>query len=458
MPPRTQPQPPQPDGVMGAVFDLVIGGTFRLLWWLVSHPLTLVCLAAPGLLVIAHPAAGAIPVLLLLVLLGWRLLRRPSFDRWVGRRLRRRWRKVWRYEFRWRSVMTWNGLTLREGTRNHYPRLVALRCTEHGDRLRLRMLLGQTPETYEQAADALAHAFGARTCQVRRDSPGVIWLELQHTDTLVRTIPALPIPTTPDLGALPVGVLEDGRPWVVGLRGTHVLIAGVTGSGKGSVIWSLIRAAAPLVHVGVVQLWVIDPKGGMELGLGRPLFTRFAADEFEEMADLLDEAVAVMKHRARRLAGTTRLHEPTPDDPMVVLVIDEVANLTAYLPDRKLRERISQALGVLLTQGRAVGVNVIAALQDPRKEILGFRNLFPTRIALRLDEPQQVDMVLGDGARDRGAQCHLIPDTQPGVAYVRLDGHAEPFRTRASYSTDEDIRGLARDYPVQAPIPERRAA
>jgi len=29
-------------------------------------------------------------------------------------------------------------------------------------------------------------------------------------------------------------------------------------------------------------------------------------------------------------------------------------------------------------------------------------DLFPDRIAMRLDEPEQVDMVLGDGARDRG--------------------------------------------------------
>ena len=41
------------------------------------------------------------------------------------------------------------------------------------------------------------------------------------------------------------------------------------------------------------------------------------------------------------------------------------------------------------------------------------------RIAMRLDEPEQVDMVLGDGARDRGAACELIstdPATGAGVA------------------------------------------
>jgi S-DNA-T family DNA segregation ATPase FtsK/SpoIIIE len=53
----------------------------------------------------------------------------------------------------------------------------------------------------------------------------------------------------------------------------------------------------------------------------------------------------------------------------MVAVIDELANLTAYLPDRKLRDRIGHAVSLLLTQGRAVRVAVAAALQGPRKDV-----------------------------------------------------------------------------------------
>ena len=112
-----------------------------------------------------------------------------------------------------------------------------------------------------------------------------------------------------------------------------------------------------------------------------------------------------------------------------MVLVDEVAFLTAYQPDRKLRERIMNALATLTTQGRAVGYCVVAALQDPRKEVLTIRNLFPDRIAMRLDEPEQVDMVLGDGARDRGAACELIssdPATGAGVAFVRLEVRPGP--------------------------------
>jgi len=57
-----------------------------------------------------------------------------------------------------------------------------------------------------------------------------------------------------------------------------------------------------------------------------------------------------------------------------------------------------------------------------------------------------VDMVLGDGARDRGAACELIPTdpaTGAGVAYVRLEGDPDPVRTRAGWVSDADIRTLA---------------
>jgi S-DNA-T family DNA segregation ATPase FtsK/SpoIIIE len=129
-----------------------------------------------------------------------------------------------------------------------------------------------------------------------------------------------------------------------------------------------------------------------------------------------------------------------------VLIIDELAALTAYLTDRKVRDRIRESLSLLLSQGRAVGVHVVAALQDPRKEVLSFRDLFPTRIALRMTEPEQCDLVLGDGARDRGALCDLIPETSPGIGFVVLDGVREPVRVRFSYLDDAQVDELAADY------------
>ena len=173
---------------------------------------------------------------------------------------------------------------------------------------------------------------------------------------------------------------------------------------------------------------------------------------------MLEEAVAGMQARAAMFAGKHREHTPTAEHPFTVILVDEVAFLTAYLSDRAIRDRIKAALATLTTQGRAVGYCVIAALQDPRKEVMNIRNLFPDRIAMRLDEPEQVDMVLGDGARDRGASCELIstdPAVGAGVAFVRLEADPDPVRVRAGWVTDADIRDMA-DQCVRdtAPPPE----
>jgi S-DNA-T family DNA segregation ATPase FtsK/SpoIIIE len=202
-----------------------------------------------------------------------------------------------------------------------------------------------------------------------------------------------------------------------------------------------------------VQVWALDPKGGIELAPGAAMFTRFAHDP-EPMVELIEGAAALVQERAARMRGITRLHEPSTSEPFVLLVIDELAFLTAYMPDRALSKRMASALSVVLSQGRAVGVSVMGAVQDPRKEIVAMRDLFPTRIALRLTERGQVDMVLGDGARERGAHCDRIPEATPGVGYVLVDGHREPVRIRAAHVTDADIHAMRDTYPAPTRMAE----
>src|SRR5258707_6423122 len=146
---------------------------------------------------------------------------------------------------------------------------------------------------------------------------------------------------------------------------------------------------------------------------------------------MLESAVSGMQARAGLLAGKQRDHTPTTEHPFVMVLVDEVAFLTAYHPDKNLRDRVKAALATLTTQGRAAGYCVVAALQDPRKEVMSIRNLFPDRIAMRLDEPPQVGMVTGGGARDRGATADLIssdPAIVARVAFVRLETDPDPVR------------------------------
>jgi DNA segregation ATPase FtsK/SpoIIIE, S-DNA-T family len=242
----------------------------------------------------------------------------------------------------------------------------------------VRLVSGQAPADFAARAESIAHGFRAHLCRVRTGRPGAVVLELVRRDALADPMPALPVPQTTDLSALPVGRREDGAPFTMRLRGTHLLIAGATGAGKGSYLWGLIRAMLPAMAAGLVSPWACDPKL-MELAFGRALFDRYgryAADP-GDIASLLEDAVCGMQARALLFAGKQRDHTPTTEHPFVVILVDEIAFLTAYQADRKLKERILAALATLTTQGRAVGYCVVAALQDPRKEVLNIRNLFP---------------------------------------------------------------------------------
>jgi DNA segregation ATPase FtsK/SpoIIIE, S-DNA-T family len=324
--------------------------------------------------------------------------------------------------------------------------LVKVTSTRYVDRVAVRLVSGQCTADFAARADNLAHGFRALLCRARTARSGAVVLEFVRRDALAAPIPALPIPGHADLKALPVGRREDGLPWLVRLHGTHVLIAGATGAGKASLLWGLVRAMFPAMRVGLVRVLAADPKL-MELAYGRVIFDTYGAYAADPAAivAMLEAAVADMQARAAVFAGVQRDHTPTREHPFVVVLVDEVAFLTAYQPDRKLRERVMNALATLTTQGRAVGYAVVAALQDPRKDVLTIRNLFPDRIAMRLDEPEQVDMVLGDGARDRGAACELIspdPAVGAGVAFVRVEADPDPVRVRAGWVTDTDIQDM----------------
>ena len=424
---------------------------FRLLRFAVRHPvLDAVCAGVAmlwinaGWAVVAGLAGGVLAGLTLL-----RAIRPDCFARFVGTPARCRWR-WWFYRRHWHAVMTITRLAPAYQGRIMLPVLGRVAATGFVDRVSVALVSGQSPADFANRAEGLAHGFRAHLGRVRTNVPGTVVLELVRRDALAEPMPALPVPHEVNLRALPVGRCEDGSTFAVRLHGTHLLIAGATGAGKGSYLWGMVRAMLPAMADGLACVNACDPKL-MELAFGRALFDRYgryAADP-ADIAELLEDAVSDMQLRARLFAGRQRDHLPTSEYPFTVVIVDEIAFLTAYQADRKLKDRTLAALATLTTQGRAVGYCVVAALQDPRKEVLNIRNLFPDKIALRLDEPGQADMVLGDGARDRGARCEEIssnPAVGAGVGFVRLETDPDPVRVRAAYVSDEEIRAMAAAY------------
>lgn len=386
-------------------------------------------------------------------LVVWRWRWPAAFEVHVRIRVRAWWRASVIYRRRWAAAMDTIGLTKERHGTDYVPPLVAIRSNRWMDQVTVRMLPGQRLQDWVDVADRLAQTFGALDCRVR-STPHAQRVQLWF---LVRDPLALVVPPLdPDLDpgrllvdGIPVAVAEDGTVWRLKIVGSHVLLVGRTGAGKSAVMWAIIIGLAPLVRSGLVKLWVVDPKGGMELAAGRPLFDRFAYGDASTslgyetaLAELLEDAVAEMRRRADRLRGHTRLHTPTTAEPLIVVVIDELAALTAWVTDRTMRKRIDSALSLLLSQGRAVGVVVVGALQDPRKDVIPQRDLFPIRVGLAVCEAEHVRLSLGTDAHNRGAHCELIPETMPGVAYVAVDGIPDPVRVRFAWHTDDNIAQL----------------
>src|SRR5262245_31465554 len=249
-----------------------------------------------GLVILAVSITGCLAL--------WRWLFPVSFSRFVGTPARGQWR-AWHYRRRWAAVMTIGRLAPLYQGRVLLPVLGKVSATRFVDRIQVRLVSGQSSADFAARADNLAHGFGAILCRIRSASPGALVLEFVRRDALAAIIPALVIPARMDLRALPVGRREDGQVWLVRVHGTHVLLAGATGAGKASLLWSIVRAMLPAMVAGLVRVWAADPKL-MELAYGRAIFDRFgryAADP-AAIAAMLEDAVKQMQARAAIFAGT----------------------------------------------------------------------------------------------------------------------------------------------------------
>lgn len=328
------------------------------------------------------------------------------------------------------------------------PAVLRVRSGPSWDEVRVRLVAGQKPEDFDDAARALATARRVTRVQVREVASDVVSLDFMRRDLLASPVSCLPLPdlvavdgTGVDLRGVFAGRTEYGRPWRLPLAGpgAHILVAGASGAGKNSVMWCPLISAASAIRAGVVRVSGIDPKG-MELAYGRGVFARYAVSGKDTLA-LLDALLDELERRKREFAGVTRDVPISAEFPLELLEFDEIGALTRYT-DRKTREAIVEKVAVLTTQGRALGMSVRGYVQEPTKDTVPVRELFTRRVCLRVTSKTHVGMVLGDGAYERGAWANRIPESTPGVGYVWGEGIREPLRVRAGWVPDQTVKAL----------------
>ena len=401
------------------------------------------------------------------VLTGWRLLDLVSFDAWAGRYLRAWWLRWTVYSAKLPGWLHACGLGIKQdavpvvvaltplgralGRKRRpvpaqLPRVLGVRSGASWDLVRVRLIPGQKPEDFDEAAQALAAARGVARCQVRELSPNVVSIDFQRRNLLANPVSCPDLATLTgvpggavDLRRVWAGRTEYGQDWHIPLAGGHTLTAGATGAGKNSVMWCPLVSVAPAIRDGLVRVSGIDPKG-MELAYGRRIFHRYAVTGGEALA-VLDDLIEAMAARKTAFAGRVRTVPITRDHPLELLEFDEIGALTKYT-DRKTREAITERIALLTTQGRALGFTVRGYVQEPTKDTVPVRDLFPRRICLRVSAKSHVGMVLGDQAYERGAWANRITDAEAGVGYVFGEAIREPLRVRAGWVSDEAIKQL----------------
>jgi hypothetical protein len=291
--------------------------------------------------------------------------------------------------------------------------------------------------------DQIKDVWGVEAVRMRQELSREVIVTGVMFDPLSEPIPAPETVASVDLHRLPLGIREDGADWLHDLPGNHLLVVSSSGGGKSGLLWSLTRAVSPEVRKGAVQIWSADLKGGVETVLARGIFSR-RARTFAETLALLRELNKLLEERLAFMEATeVRLHVANRESPHILLIIDEAASLEYLKPDSKSGAEAKGLLARILSVGRASGITVVAALQNPRKEDFWARDLFVTVIALRLRTRADVELALGTDAYAAGAQAELIPRNSPGVGFVieQSDG-STPVRVRSYWLDDIAVRAL----------------
>ncbi|WP_019808778.1 FtsK/SpoIIIE domain-containing protein [Saccharomonospora halophila] len=427
------------------------GREFQAAVWLARHPgsvLTPGAVAGSGLELGWTPTGGVLGGAAL-GLCAWYRGHPDSFDRWAAPWLRA-WRRRWvRYVgARWRNIVRACDLyeTHRRTGEELFPRLLRVRsATANVETLYVRIVPGQHARQFEAKLPELTEALKAERVAVERVKPLVIALVVQRREPFTEVIdtPAMPRDTDAvDLTGVYVGDDEYGEDVRLSLLGQHTFVAGATGSGKNSVPAGLLRGVAPAIRDGLVRVWICDPKQ-LEFSALAPIAHRYATDP-AECRELIEDFVEDMRATQRTVSERGgRKITPSPETPVNLLVLDELGALLAY-GERSVASEIKRFLALVGSQGRATGHSMLGLVQEPTKDTVPVRELFTVRLCLRVTDRGHVDMVLGDGARVRGALADEIPNVPEtaGIGYMVRQRTRTPVRLRTAYVDDDELTEL----------------
>ncbi|MDA1332419.1 MAG: DNA translocase FtsK 4TM domain-containing protein [Proteobacteria bacterium] len=238
----------------------------------------------------------------------------------------------------------------------------------------------------------------------------------------------------------------------------HLLVAGTTGSGKSVAINAMILSLLYKSTPNEVRMILIDPKM-LELSVyeGIPHLLAPVVTEMPKAAHALNWCVGEMDRRyrlmsalgVRNLSGfNTKIRqaakvnkkidnpfsfnpeepEPLQELPLIVVVIDELADLIMVL-GKKIEELIVR----LAQKARAAGIHLILATQRPSVDVITglIKANIPTRISFqvssRVDSRTILDQMGAEQLLGQGDMLYLPP------------GSGYPLRIHGAFVDDQEV-------------------
>ena len=325
----------------------------------------------------------------------------------------------------------------------------------------------------------LSRGLGLTSIRVVETIPGKTCMGLElpnakrQTIRLSEILAAAPYRNSASQLTLAMGKDITGHPIVTDLaKAPHMLVAGTTGSGKSVAINAMIVSLLFKATPEEVRLIMIDPKM-LELSVyeGIPHLLAPVVTDMKLAANALNWCVGEMEKRyrlmsavgVRNLAGfnqklrdaqaagkkignpfslTPEAPEPLSPLPLIVVVIDELADLM-MVAGKKIEELIAR----LAQKARAAGIHLILATQRPSVDVITglIKANIPTRVAFqvssKIDSRTILDQMGAESLLGQGDMLFL----PPGTGY--------PQRVHGAFVADDEVHRVV-EYLKQFGEPE----
>ena len=243
-------------------------------------------------------------------------------------------------------------------------------------------------------------------------------------------------------GGIPVGLGKDiaGKPVITDLaKMPHLLVAGTTGSGKSVCVNTLISSILFSRKPEEVKLLLIDPKM-VELSIynGIPHLMAPVVTDMKKAAAVLRWAVREMETRYKAFAASGKRDiksyneaHPKAAMPLIVLIIDELADLMMTAPDD-----IEESISRLAQMARAAGIHMVLATQRPSVNVItgSIKANVPSRISFavgsQIDSRTILDMAGAEKLLGKG-----------DMLFAPI-GANKPIRVQGAFISDDEVEHL----------------